>query len=313
MQENQLAGLTRQQIKIFLAAAKHQNLSRAAEELFIAEPSVSRSISSLEANLGITLFTRQKKKIALTSAGEYLFKRLSVLSNQLDQAFAKAEEIQRAENVIFRIGDFSTQGASEYLFPRLSFFQKKYPQVEVLMEQADYDALEAGLVSNRYNVIFAPMYMRNLFAREDTTVVPAIDYRPYIVISRYHYLFSSDSVTWRDFLGDTAVMLKGKNYELYDRMAENVFREIVFRGRKLHQAKSTLEMAAQLLHDHRFLIGNLLFSPIDKNEYRTIPLPESIADNWGVDLIYRSGDEDPVLQAFAECFHSGKRSRKVVH
>ncbi len=312
MQENQLSGLTRQQIKIFLAAAKHQNLSRAAEELFIAEPSVSRSISTLETNLDIQLFVRQKKKIRLTAAGEYLFKRLSSLAAQMDQAFAKAEEIQRTDNTVFRIGDFSTQGASDYLFPKLSFFQKRYPHVEVYMEQADYNALDEGLSSGRYSVIFAPMYMRNIFDREDTAVIPAIDFRPFIVISRYHYLFHSESADWRDFLGDTAVMLKGENYTLYEQMAENALREIGFRGKKMHQAKSTLEMAAQLLHDHRFLIGNLLFSPIDRSEYRTIPLPDSIRDNWGVDLVFRKGDEDPILQGFIECFRSGKQSRKIV-
>ena len=179
--------------------------------------------------------------------------------------------------------------------------------MEVLWEQADYDALYTGLVTHRYNVVFAPTYMRNMFDNDDTIVIPAMKYRPYIVISRYHYLYNSDSASYKDFLGDTAVMLKGKNYELYDRMAEYVLKEIGFNGKRIHNARNTLEMATQLLGDHRFLIGNLLFSPVGKGQYRTVPLPESIKDNWGVDLIYLKDTENDMITSFISCFRSGKK------
>ncbi len=230
----------------------------------------------------------------------------------MDQAFKKAEEIQRSDNEILHIGDFSTSGANVYLFPQLSFFQNSHPEVNVDINQADYESLRSGIISGRYDVIFIPMYMRSFFERDDLQIVPAMLAKPAIVISKYHYLYSERTAKYTDFLDDTAVMLGGKTYELYDRMAEEVLQKIEFRGQRIHQAKNTMEMATQLLHDHRFLIGNLLFSPVGKEQYRTIPLPGIDLNNWGIDIVFRKENKDDLISALMDCYRSTKIN-SVVH
>ena len=56
-------------IKAFEAAARHESFSRAADELFVTHGAVSHQIRALEADLGVTLFTREGKRVRLTDVG----------------------------------------------------------------------------------------------------------------------------------------------------------------------------------------------------------------------------------------------------
>jgi len=60
------------QYKIFYEVAKAGNISKAAKELFISQPAISKVISKLEENLEITLFTRNSRGVALTMEGQTL-------------------------------------------------------------------------------------------------------------------------------------------------------------------------------------------------------------------------------------------------
>ena len=62
------------QLKIFYMAAKRENLSRAAEDLFITQPAVTKGIQRLQEHYDIRLMDRFGKKMVLTNAGEVIFK-----------------------------------------------------------------------------------------------------------------------------------------------------------------------------------------------------------------------------------------------
>ena len=59
------------QLRYFTAAAEDMSISRAAEKLHVTQPALSRQIAALEAELGIPLFDRVKKRIVLTDAGRF--------------------------------------------------------------------------------------------------------------------------------------------------------------------------------------------------------------------------------------------------
>ena len=61
------------QYRIFYAVAKAGNISRAAKELYISQPAISKSISKLEDSLNTVLFTRNSRGVQLTNEGQVLF------------------------------------------------------------------------------------------------------------------------------------------------------------------------------------------------------------------------------------------------
>ena len=65
------------QYKIFYEVARTGNISKAAKELYISQPAISKSISKLEENLGIALFSRNSRGVCLTMEGEMLYSHIA--------------------------------------------------------------------------------------------------------------------------------------------------------------------------------------------------------------------------------------------
>jgi DNA-binding transcriptional LysR family regulator len=118
----------------FEAAARHLNFTRAADELFITQSAVSRQIKALEDRLGVTLFLRQPKGLRLTQQGERLYRAVSSALRQVNDAM---EGLSRRTGPSV-VTVTSTMGfCALWLVPRLSSFQKSYPEVEVRIAASD--------------------------------------------------------------------------------------------------------------------------------------------------------------------------------
>ena len=139
---------TLQQLRIIKAIASENSFTRAAEILFISQPSLSKQVKKLENRLGILLVNRESNKISLTEGGK-LFLQYS------ERILALCEESCRALNDL-KNGDRGslTVGASQtigtYLMPRvLALFAQHYPQIN-LKVQVDSTRFIAKNVVNRY-------------------------------------------------------------------------------------------------------------------------------------------------------------------
>lgn len=177
------------QYKIFYEVARCGNISRAAKELYISQPAISKAISKLEENLNTKLFSRNSRGVQLTKEGSILYQHIS-------SAF---ESINRGERELKRIHDFhighlkigvSNTLCKYVLLPYLKGFVEKYPHVNISIEShstnhtlelLDARKIDLGLVAepkNRKGLTFTPMmeisdifvctpaYMDNLLLRE---------------------------------------------------------------------------------------------------------------------------------------------------
>lgn len=124
----------------FVTVAQKLNFSRAAEALHVAQPAISQQIRALEDELGVRLFDRMGKRIALTRAGEVL----------LPQAYQILAAVERAANEVRAMGELvrgsSSLGApptiSTHVLPaRLTQFKKLYPGLEVSLREAGTESL----------------------------------------------------------------------------------------------------------------------------------------------------------------------------
>jgi DNA-binding transcriptional LysR family regulator len=119
-----------EQLRLFLAIARHRSLSRAAVELELGQATVSERLRALEAEVGTRLFVRQGRGVSLSSAGEaflpYAERALDVLRQAQESARAASEGQRGQVSVAVTV----TSGA--YLFaPALVEFQRAHPGVEV--------------------------------------------------------------------------------------------------------------------------------------------------------------------------------------
>ena len=91
-------------IRYFIAVAEHLNFSKAAQQLHIAQPPLSRQIRQLEDDLGVVLFLRTKRKVELTKAGQAFLEEARKLMMQAGHATEVARHAQKGESGVVRIG-----------------------------------------------------------------------------------------------------------------------------------------------------------------------------------------------------------------
>jgi LysR family glycine cleavage system transcriptional activator len=114
--------------KGFEAAARHLSFTKAAEELFVTQSAVSRQIQALESRLGVALFLRRNRGLALTEAGEQLRRAVDSALRTLHQA---VEQVSPGATPKMVTVTSSIAFSSLWLIPRLSGFRRLHPDVDV--------------------------------------------------------------------------------------------------------------------------------------------------------------------------------------
>lgn len=114
--------------KGFEAAARHLSFTKAAEELFVTQSAVSRQIQALEQRLGVALFLRRNRGLALTDAGEQMWRAVDSALRTLHQA---VEQVSPGATPKMVTVTSSMAFSSLWLIPRLSGFRRLHPDVDV--------------------------------------------------------------------------------------------------------------------------------------------------------------------------------------
>jgi DNA-binding transcriptional LysR family regulator len=133
-----------QQLKYFLAVAETRHFTQAAELIGVSQPSLSKQIHVLEAELGATLFTRVRGNVTLTAAGEALLPRARRIIADLETARLEVEELIGVSRGRLRLGATPSLCTS-LVAPVLRRFQDSFPGVSLQVEEGGSDDLVAKL------------------------------------------------------------------------------------------------------------------------------------------------------------------------
>ncbi|MEQ7125226.1 LysR family transcriptional regulator [Actinopolymorpha sp. B11F2] len=137
------------QLRAFVEVAADMHVGRAAARLHMAQPTLSRQIAALERDLGVPLFSRARRRIALTPAGEIFLGKAREILGQLDVAAEDARRAARGEIGTLRLG--FVQSATYAAVPRLvGRFRAVCPEVRLeagfMTTMRQIPALQAGLL-----------------------------------------------------------------------------------------------------------------------------------------------------------------------
>lgn len=138
-------------LRYFLAVAQEKNITHAAEKLLISQPTLSKQLSDLEAELGTKLFIRGHKEITLTSEGDYLRSRAEEIIDLTDKTFTNIQTDQVISGEL-------TLGAGESIGMKriinvISGITQDYPDVKIHLVSGNADEMESML--NRGTLDFA--------------------------------------------------------------------------------------------------------------------------------------------------------------
>lgn len=142
-------GMTLTQLRYFLATCKHGNMTRAATELKVSQPSITGAIKDLEREFDVVLFTRHKTRLTLTKEGSTLYyaaKEVLEKVGELQGSMKALGEQKKAINI-------GVSALSYYLFPDLfSSFHQKWPEVDLNTYNFGASELERYVASGALHV-----------------------------------------------------------------------------------------------------------------------------------------------------------------
>ena len=145
--------LESRQLRYFVTVARERNFTRAAEKLRIAQPPLSRQIQQLEEELGVALFDRGSRPLALTDAGRLLFEQAVQVLDRMDEMKAVARRVLEAERAHFSIG-FVASTLYGYLPEVIRRYRAARPGVELTLLELTTMEQIAALKEGRIDVGF---------------------------------------------------------------------------------------------------------------------------------------------------------------
>lgn len=116
--------------KVFYYVAKNESISRAANELSISQPAISKSIKTLEEQINTNLFIRKRDGVELTEAGETIYKKIKEAIDLISSAENDLEVLTSMESGIINIGASKTI-LHEFLMPYIKSFHNRYPKISI--------------------------------------------------------------------------------------------------------------------------------------------------------------------------------------
>jgi DNA-binding transcriptional LysR family regulator len=138
---------TLHQLQVFEVAARHRSFTRAAEELFLTQPTVSMQIKQLTKAVGLPLFEQVGKRLFLTDAGESLYATCNRIFDQLAEFEMKVADMKGMKQGRLKLGVVTT---ANYVIPRLlGPFCHRYPGIQVSLNVTNHDRLVDRISENR--------------------------------------------------------------------------------------------------------------------------------------------------------------------
>lgn len=179
------------QLRAFVAVAENGSFWAAAAKLNLTQSAISHAIATLEAELGVILFSRGRQGATLTFVGEQLIGDVRQILHLLDRAVDKVNAARGLEIGQVRIASIRSL-ATHWLPPVLAAFRQRFPQIQVTLTKCfDYVEVQAALRDRQADIGLMDVYDRTSF----NIVEIGID--DYVALLPPHSAPSDRQTTWQ--------------------------------------------------------------------------------------------------------------------
>ena len=191
---------TLHQLKVFEATARHRSFTRAAEELFLTQPTVSMQVKQLTKAIGLPLFEQVGKKLYLTEAGKQLFTTCEDIFVKLDQLEMNIADLKGMKQGKLRIAVITT---TKYFMPRLlGPFCQLYPGIDVALTVTNHEQVIERLAHNQDDLYV----MSQLPEHIDVKAYPFLENPLVVVAPRTHPLANERNIPLKRLAEEMFIM-----------------------------------------------------------------------------------------------------------
>ncbi len=256
-------------VNYFLTVAEFGSFSAAADHLYISQSSLSKQIMALEKELGVTLFDRSKRSIALTEAGKTFRKHAYQINEEYKVMLTNLKEYKRAPSLsIVAIPVIAQYGITSYV----AQFQSAYPNIQLVMEEREASTILPALSAHQFDLAF----IRNNYLDKKQYELLEVNSDKFVVaLSTKHRLAARISISLPELANENFIMFdKGT---IVHELAVDACRKAGFEPRNFYaslRVESILGLVAS--QSGAALIMEKIFQYHKHPDVIAIPLVETI-------------------------------------
>lgn len=189
--------MKREQVKMFISVAKHKSFTKAAEDFYTTQPTVSRQISALECEWGLKLFYRNKNDVHLTVEGEYMLKKCIEMDSILINAVEHAKGLSKLKVGKVSIGILGNVDVSHILLDTIDELEREYPNIKVIIETRSFSELRERLHYGDLDIIITMDFEVPSISKISYEIVALLE--TVFLISNRHSLIEKSELKIEDF------------------------------------------------------------------------------------------------------------------
>ena len=179
---------TLHQLKVFETVARHGSFTRAAEELFITQPTVSSQVKQLTKAVGLPLFEQIGKSLYLTDAGKELLATCQDIFERLNNFEMKIADLKGTKQGQLKLAVITT---AKYFVPRLlGSFCKNYPGIDIALKVTNHQEIQQRMTNNEDDLYIVSHPHKDI----DLLSQSFLDNPLVVVANREHYLANQKNI-----------------------------------------------------------------------------------------------------------------------
>lgn len=286
---------------VFIAVVESGSLTKAAELMHITQSGVSHAIASLESELGVSLLTRDRSGIMLTSNGESVLQSIREVLQANERLKQKVSAIKGIDFGTVRIGTFTSVSA-QWLPGVIKEFQNRHPAIEIKLAEGDYDDIERWVANGSVDFGFV-----SLPTAKKLQVIPLKKDKLLCILPKEHPLQALDKICFDQIEDEDFIMTKyGSTDDIRRMLIENHVKPRV--KYEVTEEQAILEMVQHglgisILPEMTLFRKNHNVCTInfEKNVYRTIGIAMNSSENIS-----------PATRKFLDCLQAWLKGKKIL-
>ena len=210
------------QIKYFITLAKCMNFTKAASQLYVTQPALSRQIQAMEQELNVILFMRNNRSVKLTPAAVILLEEFEKIYNDYNMAVIRAQNSFEGMLGELNIGILDGTKMGDLLPSVLLHFEEYYTNVKINLRNYSFNGLIEGLYNNTLDIIFTLKF--DVINRDRIQYRVVENTKDHVVVHKSHRLSDAKFVKLSDFRDDVFMMVDTNDSEESPKLITDAFK-----------------------------------------------------------------------------------------
>lgn len=286
-------------LRYFIAVAEELHFSRAAQRLNMSQPPLSQQISLLEQRIGVRLFDRDKRNVALTRAGERFLTRARIILASAGEAIDEAKRIDRGFEGNLSIGYMSGMMLVQ-MSHFLCDFREAYPSAEIDLRQMDAQDQYMAVIRGELDAGYVDISVGNMGGTIETaklSMIRVFDERAFLCVARDHPLAARPSVSVRELADQSFIAVKHTFPTVFDDFVY-LCRQAGFNPHVLQQVDSSPAAIAMVAAGYGVAVAPKVATMAFRDSTRLIALEEDVFSEMY--LISRDANNSKLVRKLQE-------------